>query len=65
MLNSCNYSGGVGIGVIMGSKNLKVIVVEGMKGVNIVDRQEMKCFNDYMMIEFIGVNNNYVVLSML
>ncbi|HBM7435497.1 TPA: aldehyde ferredoxin oxidoreductase [Escherichia coli] len=42
MLNSRNHSGGAGTGAIMGSKNLKAIAVEGTKGVNIADRQEMK-----------------------
>lgn len=49
MLNSRNHSGGAGTGAIMGSKNLKAIAVEGTKGVNIADRQEMKRLNDYMM----------------
>ncbi len=63
MLNSRNHSGGVGTGAIMGSKNLKAIAVEGTKGVNIADRQEMKRLNDYMMTELIGANNNHVVPS--
>ncbi|HCR6623649.1 TPA: aldehyde ferredoxin oxidoreductase, partial [Shigella flexneri] len=50
-------------GAIMGSKNLKAIAVEGTKGVNIADRQEMKRLNDYMMTELIGANNNHVVPS--
>ncbi len=61
MLNSRNHSGGAGTGAIMGSKNLKAIAVEGTKGVNIADRQEMKRLNDYMMTELIGANNNHVV----
>lgn len=44
-------------------KNLKAIAVEGTKGVNIADRQEMKRLNDYMMTELIGANNNHVVPS--
>lgn len=63
MLNSRNHSGGAGTGAIMGSKNLKAIAVEGTKGVNIADRQEMKRLNDYMMTELIGANNNHVVPS--
>ncbi|XNM49000.1 aldehyde ferredoxin oxidoreductase N-terminal domain-containing protein [Escherichia coli] len=58
MLNSRNHSGGAGTGAIMGSKNLKAIAVEGTKGVNIADCQEMKRLNDYMMTELIGANNN-------
>ncbi|XNM62305.1 aldehyde ferredoxin oxidoreductase N-terminal domain-containing protein [Escherichia coli] len=63
MLNSRNHSGGAGTGAIMGSKNLKAIAVEGTKGVNIADRQEIKRFNDYMMTGLIGANNNHVVPS--
>lgn len=73
MLNSRNHSGGAGTGAIMGSKNLKAIAVEGTKGVNIADRQEMKRLNDYMMTELSqddyyystqAMSENYAAMSL-
>lgn len=38
ILNSRNHSGGVGVGAVHGSKNLKAIAVWGSHGVNVANR---------------------------
>lgn len=63
IINSRNHSGGAGTGAVMGSKNLKALVVEGTGGVNVADPQAVADLSDYMLRELLGSNNNHSVPS--
>lgn len=62
-INSRNHSAGAGVGAVMGSKNLKALVVEGNKPVYVKDPQKVAELSDYMLRDIIGSNNNHVVPS--
>ena len=52
-----------GLGAVLGSKNVKAVVVRGTKGVNVADPQMVADLSDYMIEQVIGSNNNHVVPS--
>ena len=61
IINARNHSAGAGAGTIMGSKNVKALVVQGNGSVNVKDPQAVADLSDYMLREVIGSNNNHVV----
>lgn len=63
VINSRSHSAGGGLGAVMGSKNLKSIVVQGTGSVYVKDPQAVADLSDYMLREIIGSNNNHVVPS--
>ena len=63
IMNSRNHCGGAGTGAVMGSKNVKALVVEGTGSVNVADPQAVADLSDYMLREIIGSNNNHAVPS--
>lgn len=63
IINSRNHSAGAGCGAVMGSKNVKALVVRGTKSVNVADPQQLAELSDYMLREVVGSNNNHVVPS--
>ncbi len=63
IINSRNHSAGAGTGTVLGSKNMKALVVRGTGTVNVADPQAVADLSDYMLREIIGSNNNHVVPS--
>ena len=63
IINARNHSAGAGAGTIMGSKNVKALVVQGNGSVNVKDPQAVADLSDYMLRDIIGSNNNHVVPS--
>ncbi|MDO4289680.1 MAG: aldehyde ferredoxin oxidoreductase [Eggerthellaceae bacterium] len=63
IMNSRNHSAGAGVGAVLGSKNLKALVVRGTGSVNVADPEKVAELSDYMLREVIGSNNNHVVPS--
>lgn len=63
IINSRNHSAGAGTGAVMGSKNVKALVVQGNGSVYVADPQAVADLSDYMLKEIIGSNNNHVVPS--
>ena len=63
LINSRNHSAGAGLGSVLGSKNMKALVVRGTGTVNVADPQAVADLSDYMLREIIGSNNNHVVPS--
>lgn len=63
IINSRNHSAGAGCGAVLGSKNMKALVVRGTGTVNVADPKKVAELSDYMMREIIGSNNNHVVPS--
>ncbi|MBO3282612.1 hypothetical protein HJV68_22225, partial [Intestinimonas butyriciproducens] len=61
IINARNHSAGAGTGSVMGSKNVKALVVQGNGSVNVKDPQAVADLSDYMLREVIGSNNNHVV----
>ena len=63
VINTRSHSAGAGLGAVLGSKNVKAVVVRGTKGVNVADPQMVADLSDYMIEQVIGSNNNHVVPS--
>lgn len=63
LINSRNHSAGAGLGSVLGSKNMKALVVRGTGTVNVKDPKAVADLSDYMLREIIGSNNNHVVPS--
>ncbi|MCI8451501.1 MAG: aldehyde ferredoxin oxidoreductase [Eggerthellaceae bacterium] len=63
IINSRNHSAGAGTAAVLGSKNVKALVVRGTGAVNVADPQAVADLSDYMLSEIIGSNNNHVVPS--
>ena len=63
IINARNHSAGAGTGSVMGSKNVKALVVQGNGSVNVKDPQAVADLSDYMLREIVGSNNNHVVPS--
>ena len=63
IINSRNHSAGAGTAAVLGSKNMKALVVRGTGTVNVADPQKVADLSDYMLREIIGSNNNHVVPS--
>ena len=63
VINTRSHSAGAGLGAVLGSKNVKAVVVRGTKGVNVADPQMVADLSDYMIDQVIGSNNNHVVPS--
>lgn len=63
IINSRNHSAGAGTGAVLGSKNLKALVVEGTGNIYVKDPQKVAELSDYMLREIVGSNNNHVVPS--
>ncbi len=60
IINSRNHSAGAGTGAVLGSKNMKALVVRGTGSVNVYDPKTVGELSDYMLREIIGSNNNHV-----
>lgn len=63
IINSRNHCAGAGTGAVMGSKNVKALVVEGTGSVYVKDPETVAELSDYMLREIIGSNNNHAVPS--
>ena len=63
IINSRNHSAGAGTAAVLGSKNMKALVVRGTGSVNVKDPQKVAELSDYMLRDIIGSNNNHVVPS--
>lgn len=63
IINSRNHSAGAGTAAVLGSKNVKALVVRGHGSVNVADPQAVADLSDYMLREIVGSNNNHVVPS--
>ncbi|MBE6468965.1 MAG: aldehyde ferredoxin oxidoreductase [Coriobacteriaceae bacterium] len=63
VINSRSHSAGAGLGAVLGSKNVKAVVVRGTKAVNVADPQMVADLSDYMIAQVLGSNNNHVVPS--
>lgn len=63
IINSRNHSAGAGTAAVLGSKNMKALVVRGTGSVNVKDPQTVADLSDYMLREIVGSNNNHVVPS--
>lgn len=63
IMNSRNHSAGAGAGSVMGSKNVKALVVRGTGSIEVKDPQRVAELSDYMLREIVGSNNNHVVPS--
>lgn len=63
IINARNHSAGAGVGAVLGSKNVKALVVKGNGSVGVKDPQALADLSDYMLREIIGSNNNHVVPS--
>ena len=63
IINSRNHSAGAGTAAVLGSKNMKALVVRGTGTVNVADPQKIAELSDYMLREIVGSNNNHVVPS--
>lgn len=61
MLTSSCDSAGAGTAAVLGSKNVKSVVVRGTGNVKIANPAEFKELCDYMLRELIGGNNNHNV----